>query len=75
MTAAGSMPSGVEHANFFEQRDRIFEGRDQGQLERRVGRLRQEAEGKISSGAGPAANEDVSEEGGDVFSRAGVAAE
>ena len=36
-----------------------------------VGRLRQAPEGQ----AGPAANEDLSEAGGDMFSRAGVAAE
>ena len=39
--------NGVEHANFFETaRDRIFQGRDAGQLERSVGQLRPAAEGQ-----------------------------
>ncbi len=72
--------NGVEHANFFETaRDRIFEGRDARELERRVGQFRPAAEGE-GQGAKRrtirrSRRKRAAQPDGDMFSAAGVAAE
>ena len=67
------MLNGVEHTNFFEQRATAYsKAATKGQWNEVWDSFDKRQKAKVVK---PAANEDAGEEGRDMFSRAGVAAE